>query len=151
MVLPGAHSAHLDFVGIMDLSSISLFSMLSERMAWLTKRQQVLAHNIANANTAGFIPKDLEPIDFKRMAENANGRIAISATSAGHLTGSSRSSPAYRVVEPTGDIEMTPSGNAVVLEEELMKVSETVMDHRITANLYSKHINMIRLVLGRGG
>lgn len=151
MVLPGAHVAHLHFVGIMDLSSISLFSMLSERMAWLTKRQQVLAHNIANANTAGFIPKDLEPIDFKRMAENASGRIAVSATSAGHLTGSSRSSAAFRVVEPTGDIEMTPSGNAVVLEEELMKVSETVMDHRITANLYTKHINMIRLVLGRGG
>ena len=46
---------------------------------------------------------------------------------------------------------MTPSGNAVVLEEELMKVSETVMDHRITVNLYSKHINIIRMVLGRTG
>ena len=46
---------------------------------------------------------------------------------------------------------MTPSGNAVVLEEQLMKVAETVMDHQITANLYAKHVNMIRMVLGRTG
>ena len=135
----------------MDLGSISLFAMLSERMAWLTKRQQVLAHNIANANTPGYIPKDLEPVDFKRMAENASGRIAVSTTNGGHLSGSSPSNAAYRVIEPTDDIEMTPSGNAVALEEELMKVSETVMDHQITANLYSKHLNMIRMVLGRAG
>jgi len=67
------------------------------------------------------------------------------------LTGSSRSNASYRVVEQQGDLEMTPSGNAVVLEEELINVSETVMDHRITANLNSMHINMIRMVLGRTG
>jgi flagellar basal-body rod protein FlgB len=135
----------------MNLSNISLFSMLSDRMAWLTKRQQVLSHNIANANTPGFVPKDLAPVDFKRMAEHASGSISISATNGSHLSGSSRSSDAFRAVEPKGDAEMTPSGNAVVLEEELMKVSETVMDHQIMANLYSKHINMIRTVLGRTG
>ena len=135
----------------MNLSNISLFSVLSDRMAWLTKRQQVLSHNIANVNTPGFVPRDLEPVDFKRMAEHASGRINVAMTNAGHLSGSSRSSDTFRIVEQTGDMEMTPSGNAVMLEEELMKVSETVMDHQIAANLYSKHINMIRMVLGRAG
>ena len=32
-----------------------------------------------------------------------------------------------------------------------MKVAETVMNHQITANLYTKHVNMIRMVLGRTG
>ena len=150
-LIDGAWRAQIEFVRTMDLGSISLFSMLSDRIAWLTKRQQVLAHNIANANTPGFIPKDLEPGDFNRMAENASGCISVSATNGSHLTGSSRSNASYRVVEQQGDLEMTPSGNAMVLEEELMKVSETVMDHRITANLNSKHINMIRMVLGRTG
>lgn len=135
----------------MDLGSIPLFAMLSERMAWLTKRQQVLAHNIANADTPGYIPKDLEAPDFKRMAENANGRITLSATNRTHLTGRSAADAGYRIVEQTDNLEMTPSGNAVGLEEQLMKVSETVMDHQITANLYSKHLSMIRMVLGRSG
>ncbi len=70
--------------------------MLGDRMAWLTKRQQVLSHNIANANTPGFVPKDLAPVDFKRMAKHASGRISVSATNGGHLSGSSRSNDTFR-------------------------------------------------------
>ena len=52
-------------VGIMDLSKIPLFTMLTERMAWLNKRQAVLAQNIANADTPGYKPKDPAPVDFE--------------------------------------------------------------------------------------
>ena len=38
----------------MNLSDIPLFSMMSQRMEWLSQRQQLLAHNVANANTPGY-------------------------------------------------------------------------------------------------
>ncbi len=66
-----------------------------------------------------------------------------------HLVSGANSSGPFRVTEQTGTYETAPSGNAVVLEEQLMKVSQTVMDHRITAALYAKHLGMIRMVLGR--
>ena len=144
---PGAAIA----VGIMDLSKIPLFAMLTERMAWLNQRQAVPAQNIANAGTPGYKPKDLAPVDFKRLAEAATRRIGITTTDSRHLAGVSPTKAAFSVIKQTDTYETSPSGNAVVLEEQLMKVAETVMDHQITANLYAKHVNMIRMVLGRTG
>ncbi len=147
---PGAACAAIA-VGIMDLSKIPLFTMLTDRMAWLNKRQAVLAQNIANADTPGYKPNDLAPVNFKRLAEAATRRIGVTVTDSQHLTGVSQAKAAFSETRQTDTFEMTPSGNAVVLEEQLMKVSETVMNHQITANLYAKHVNMIRMVLGRTG
>ena len=38
----------------MDLSKTALFEMMKGRFAWLGERQQVLARNIANADTQGY-------------------------------------------------------------------------------------------------
>ena len=107
----------------MDLSKIPLFSMLNDRMAWLGQRQEVLAHNIANADTPGFVPSDLVPVDFAKLAQAEVRHIDVTATDAGHLVGASRPTT-FRQTEQTGAYETTPSGNAVVLEEQLMKVSQ---------------------------
>lgn len=133
----------------MNLNKIPLFAMLTERMSWLNQRQQLLADNIANADTPGYKPKDLAPVDFDKLAREASRSITIASTNVGHLVGGARSSGPFRVTDQGGIYEMTPSGNAVVLEEQLMKVSQTVMDHRIMAGLYAKHMGMIRLALGR--
>ncbi len=133
----------------MNLNSIPLFSMLTERLSWLNQRQQVLANNIANADTPGFKPRDLAPINFERLAQDASRAITITGTDARHLVSSARSSGPFRVSEQSDFYESSPSGNAVVLEEQLMQVSQTVMDHRITAGLYAKHLSMIRTAIGR--
>ncbi len=133
----------------MNLNNIPLFAMLTERMSWLNQRQQVLANNIANADTPGFKPNDLAPVDFEGLALDASRRITITGTDIRHLVSGASASGPFRVTEQTGVYETSPSGNAVVLEEQLMKVAQTVMDHRITAGLYAKHMGMIRMVLGR--
>ncbi len=133
----------------MNLIKIPLFAMLNERMSWLNQRQQVLANNIANADTPGFKPRDVAPVNFERLALDASRQITIAGTNARHLVSSARSSGPFRVSEQSDIYESTPSGNAVVLEEQLMQVSQTVMDHRITAGLYAKHLGMIRTAIGR--
>ena len=49
----------------MDLSQIPLFAMLRGRLGYLSQRQQVIAQNVANSDTPGFLPKDLTPFSFQ--------------------------------------------------------------------------------------
>ncbi len=134
----------------MDLGKSPLFSMITKRLDWLVRRQQVLAHNIANSDTPGFKPLDVTPIDFRRLADREARRVEVRATDARHLS-SPRRSAGIGVRAQSETHETTRSGNAVVLEEQLLKVSETVMAYQLTTNLYRKHMNMIRMALGRNG
>ena len=54
----------------MNLPDVPLLSMLRERMTWLNQRQDVLSQNVANADTPGYVARDLKPLDF----EDAAGR-----------------------------------------------------------------------------
>ena len=53
--------------GAMTVSDMSYFKALNTRMTWLTARQQVLAENVANANTPGFLSKDLAEPNFRDL------------------------------------------------------------------------------------
>ena len=134
----------------MNLAKIPLLSMLTQRMAWLGQRQEMLAQNVANADTPGYKPRDVKPLDFLGLARNASRRVRLAATDARHL-GGGVAAPAFReeVRKPT--FGTGSASNAVVLEEELTKVAETVMEHQLMADLYRKHVKMIRTALGRGG
>ncbi len=132
----------------MDLSELPLFRMINKRMGWLTQRQRTLAHNIANSDTPGYRPYDLKAQNFSRLLTPSVPRQAMRTTSSAHMEALSR--PArYRAEKSRESYEATPSGNAVVIEEQLMKVNETQMGYRLATNLYQKHISMIKMAIGR--
>ena len=132
----------------MDLSKIPLFEMLTRRMSWLSQRQEVLAHNIANADTPDFAARDLAPLDFRRSLRDA-GPMTAARTHAAHLGGGAKPQP-LRDAAQRSRFDTSPSGNGVVLEEQLMKVAETQVDYQLVTNLYRKHVDMIKVALGRG-
>jgi len=137
----------------MDLTKIPLFSLMAKRLSWLGQRQQVLANNVANADTPGYRARDLKAmkaVSFKRMLGGEGAKPGMAATHAAHLAGQSRK-PAASAVDKVDSHEIVISGNSVSLEEEMMKVGKTMMDYQLTTNLYSKHIKMIKTALGRGG
>ncbi len=48
------------------------------------------------------------------------------------------------------DSETSSNGNSVVLEEQMMKVSENQMDYQTATTLYSKGLGLLRMaVTGR--
>ena len=51
----------------MPINDIPILSMLRERMQWQQARQQVLAENVANADTPDYQAKDLAPLDFSQQ------------------------------------------------------------------------------------
>ena len=135
----------------MDLKSIPLFSALTKRMAWLAKRQTILAHNVANIDTPGYKPLDLKEIDFGSLARTAAGRMKMKPTSAGHLTAAGFKAKDSSTVVKSSTSEATMTGNEVVLEDEMIKVGQTRMEYEIATMRYRKNVNMLRSAIrGRG-
>ena len=59
----------------MDIQHIPLFSLLSNRMSWLSARQSVLAENVSNADTPNYIARDLRPLDFAGIFDERSDRM----------------------------------------------------------------------------
>jgi len=130
----------------MDLSNIPLFAMLKSRMGYLSHRQRVIAENVANANTPGYAPHDLKAFSFQaKLAANA-GPGVMAVTEPGHMTPPHAAAGGAVVHEvKTRDSETTLDGNSVVLEEEMMKMSQARMDYDTAVGFYQKALNMIQL------
>lgn len=134
----------------MNLSDIPIFRQLSRRVEWLNQRQEVLSINVANADTPGFAPQDLKPVDFKRLLQRTVLPVRMAQTDAGHLT-PSRQRGAEAATKVKDPYEVSPSGNAVVLEEQLIKTTETAMAHDLATNLYRRNVGLMKIALGTRG
>lgn len=134
----------------MAFGKISVFEALGRRMDWLAQRQGVLAENIANSDTPGYVPRDIKEAPFEKVIERALRPMAPRVTNPGHIDASipPRSEPEAQ--EAKEKYETAPSGNAVVLEEQMVKVSDTQSSYRTMTNLYKKHKSMFLTALGRG-
>ena len=133
----------------MEITDLPLFSMLKQRMTWLNQRQDLLSQNVANADTPKYISRDLKPLDFDQIL-NGSGRTGTSmvATNARHFSLTPGRSGKYEDHEAP-DQEYSPNGNAVALEVQMIKVSDTQAQYQAAANLYAKAMSMMRTAIGR--
>lgn len=132
----------------MNLADIPLFSMLRGRLGYLSERQKVIAQNVANAETAGYVSQDLKPFGFQaQMQAQAHASTRMAATQAGHMAPKSERRGAGAVYKPvaTPGSETTLNGNAVVLEEEMMKMSDARMNYDAAIGFYQKSLNILRM------
>jgi flagellar basal-body rod protein FlgB len=125
----------------------NIFAVLGKRMDWLSQRQRVLADNIANSDTPDFVPQDLNEGEFKRVLRSELSPVDPKATHAAHLQGTVLHGGPARSERQNDTYETSPSGNAVILEEQLIKVSKTQSDYQTIVNLYRKHMDMFRLAV----
>lgn len=130
------------------MNGLGLFRLIKGKMDWLTQRQEVVAQNIANADTPDYRPSDLTPFTFRAALGNA-ARLQPARTSAAHLTGTAAGAGAAREVTERRPYETAPDGNGVVLEEQLLKISRTGTEYNMVINLYRKHMGLIRSAIGR--
>jgi flagellar basal-body rod protein FlgB len=136
----------------MNLPDVPLLSMLRERMTWLEARQNVLSQNVANADTPGFVARDLVPQDFEKLLQGEGVspfHVMLAATDPGHIAITPAS--AEYGSKDTPDVEQGLNGNSVSLEQEMIKVSDTQAQFQAATNLYSKTLSMMRTALGKSG
>lgn len=140
----------------MDLRNISLFKTLNQKMTWLNERQQVLAQNIANANTPGYISQDLREVSFQShlndtgKTDGGQAKTVMKTTDPRHLNAEGGMSARFEIRQTSSEfLEASPSGNTVDVERELSKMAEVQMEYTLASNLYKKHIGMLKTSLGR--
>jgi flagellar basal-body rod protein FlgB len=131
----------------MALSDIPILSMLRTRMEWQQARQKVLAENVANADTAGYRPRDLVEPNFEDNLPTPVQQVTLAQTEPGHIAGSIESSP-FASRKQSG-YEIRPTGNAVSLEDEMMKVAANQLDYQTATTLYTHGLNLIKTALGK--
>ncbi len=120
-----------------------IFAVAERRLGWLDQRQQILAQNIANADTPGYQPRDLAP--FARLLAGAS--LSPTQTNPLHLKGLSESG-SITVAAPR---QRAPDGNAVDTADQLTKIAANETDQALVGNLWKSYMGMYLDALGRGG
>src|ERR1700743_1037939 len=106
----------------MPITDLPMLSMLKTKMQWHQERQRVLSENVSNSDTPNFRPRDLvEPkFDSSGAVKDSMGQLAMMRTSSSHMAASDAVGKGFDADNKVG-FETRPAGNAVSLEEEMMK------------------------------
>jgi flagellar basal-body rod protein FlgB len=127
-------------VGFTDLP---LLSQIKGRLNWLDERQRVIAQNVANSDTPGYVSRDLrQPTDFARALANGGG-LRMVRTSAMHIAPPGPTARFESRAAP--DSETTLDGNSVVVEEQMLKMAESRMAYDAAIGFYQKSMQMLRM------
>lgn len=136
----------------MTLDGIGLFSGLKARMDYLNKAQTLTAQNIANADTPDYKPQKLKEFDFSRILEasrhdlkrsTAKTTITPLVTNPAHVNAAG-GQRGVNAGEQKTSFEVAPSGNAVDLEEQILRATSQAQAYELTLNVLRKNVQMIR-------
>jgi flagellar basal-body rod protein FlgB len=135
----------------MAINDLPILSALRTKMQWHQERQRVLAENISNANTPNFKPSDLVEPKFDNKGANVGGTmgsLAMMRTSATHI-GAAGGAPSFRGDGGRSGFLTKPAGNAVNLEDQMLKVSANQMDYAAATSLYTRSLGMLKTAIGK--
>ncbi|MGI9387766.1 MAG: flagellar basal body rod protein FlgB [Methyloligellaceae bacterium] len=138
----------------MAFGDLSLIAFLKTKMKWHQARQGVLAENVANADTPRYRPNDLKAMSFADAVKKTDRPTPVAAltTHKAHIAGPAIAASGRQFADGKRiDWEITPAGNAVVLEEQMTKVARNQFDYQLASTLYSRSIGLMRTALGRSG
>lgn len=123
--------------------TLDLFRLSGDMARHAGRRQAIVAVNLANADTPGYVARQLGTFaDSYREGATA----ALRATRPGHLGGSGGASdprPTVTTAEPS------PNGNAVSLEQEMLNAVDAQREHSRALAIYRHAMTVIRTSLGR--
>ena len=112
---------------------MDLLTLASRHRSWLAVAQTTVAENIANATTPAFKAREVEP--FEKYVRSAETAVPV------------QSSPAVKV-EPSDDgRSVTHSGNAVVVEDQLMKAGDIKRDYSLNVSVTQAFRRMLLMGL----
>jgi flagellar basal-body rod protein FlgB len=135
----------------MNIAKLPLLDALTEKMRWHQARQGVLAENIANAQTPGFVGKDLATFSLDEGVGKPLSMASVSYASerSNHISISSFNQSGGFGSEEGGGYETTPDGKSVTLEDQMMKVTGNELDYQTVTTLYTRSLRLIRTALGK--
>ena len=129
---------------------MEIFRMAQGLATYASARQTAIAQNVANADTPGYRARDIAP--FAEAYENRGAftdTAGLRATRAGHIQPSG-DSPQWQVREMPRPGDLSPNGNNVSLETELMMSAQVQREHQLALTVYRSALTILRTSIGRG-
>lgn len=121
-----------------------VMAIASSLSAHAEARQALIAENVANADTPGYRTQDIG--DFATSYRDAPGP-EMRQSRPGHIGNDERSGGGF---ERTASLaQMSPNGNSVSLEAEMVKSAEVEREHNLALAVYGKSLDILRASLGR--
>ena len=109
-----------------------------------SKRQKLIATNVANADTPGFRAQDLAGFsDSYRRAPATEMRM----TTPRHLQGTGWGMGAPRTIGTGG--EPAPNGNTVSLEDEVLRIADARREFDLALAITQSSLSLMRSSIGR--
>lgn len=112
--------------------SLDILRMAQAHAAHAGLRQRAIAQNVANADTPGYRARDA--VDFATFLQRGGGADGNGAA----------------LVRPdTRPATITPNGNTVSLEHEMVRAAEARNQHELALGVYAMTRDLIRASIGR--
>ena len=134
----------------MDFKNLTFFSAVKQKLDWLGQRQEVISQNISNADTPKYRASDLKSFDFKEIVMRQDRLVNMDTNNPMHLGGPRRRIKDFAEVTERNPFETSPDGNSVIIEEQMSKMNESVINHQLAMSLYKKHLSMFKAAIGKG-
>jgi flagellar basal-body rod protein FlgB len=107
-------------------------------------QQLTLSNNIANANTPKYKAKEVKDLDFGNMLKSSY--LNLNTTSHNHINGK-KSGASFKVVKQEDAYETTPTGNNVVLEQQMLKLNANNTHFQLASGMYKKFSTILRAAI----
>jgi flagellar basal-body rod protein FlgB len=112
--------------------------MASQQARWLSTRQAVIAENVANINTPGYVARDVKP--FADVLNNT--QLELAATNPNHMT-LIATEASTQSLKPGEDWEVTNSGNSVSVEQQMMEAGDVNRVYSLNTNIVKAFHGML--------
>lgn len=119
--------------------NLDVFKLSAAMARHAGHRQAVIAQNVANADTPGYVARDIP--SFKSTYAGPEANTGQRATRTGHMHGMVPGQPAPIVKTPN---EGSPNGNQVTLEVEILNAVEAKRQHDRAIAIYKSALNVMR-------
>ncbi len=124
--------------------SLSVFETAYAMAVHAGQKQAVVAQNVANADTPGYVARDLP--SFKDIYAPSESSNVQRATRDGHLHG--RASDVRTMIEKDPSFA-SPDGNSVSIDAEMLRGTEAKRQHDRSLAIYNSALTILRSSLGR--
>lgn len=123
----------------------SVGQALTARMNYDIARQSVIAGNIANASTPGYLPAD---VSFKSYLKAAtSGGSSLTQTNSMHMGGSQTGNGVGQLTHDKTYVQH--NGNGVRMDQEMLKMQQNNLDYATVTSLYNSQAKLQKIALGR--
>jgi flagellar basal-body rod protein FlgB len=128
-----------------------VLNLVSRALDYASTRQDVLANNIANANTPGFRRKDASFEDVLAMAQGGSAaRISQIKNNARHMFGSGDNATSDVEIVETNDGAMRVDGNNVDMDAEMSRLAQNQIYYQALGQIASGQFSSLKYVISGG-